>query len=454
MQHTALSTPFTRRPLAHRPARRALALGVVLAALAAAPAQALDYGPFTLTGFAKVEVQQGSNVCQNCQRFPDENRHRFWADELVRGAEYGTATSQLTLFQPFLGAKFDLGRGFKLQGLLSQRWRDGKVDIDGFWYEKNIAVSHEDYGALRAGAMTTRTWALADYPYGSDVGVADAWASSGAGYGMLTSALRYTSRLFDVLDGDVVLEATYDTGNRDFKVNQPRFLEFWLQFRKGDLAIDATYQDTRNGNPQAWGHGPFTALTPFAADDAKLGPSGQSMAMVMARYQVNRKVEVLGGLRRNRWSGAYAVITQSGDPAQWNNMFNVNWGGAVTVTDSNGTRTVQNPGYPATSVDLMAGARYRWDDKLTFSTGLVHLGKASTQNPSDRGQHNTATINTLGVNYAYGQGLQVYGMAGHVKYRQLGQAPLSMPAHSAFTNVDSRVATTGNWFGLGAVYTF
>jgi hypothetical protein len=29
-----------------------------------------------------------------------------------------------------------------------------------------------------------------------------------------------------------------------------------------------------------------------------------------------------------------------------------------------------------------------------------------------------------------------------------------MPSHSSFSNVDARVARSGNWFGLGAVYVF
>ena len=42
-----------------------------------------------------------------------------------------------------------------MSGLLSQRWRDGSVDVEGFWYDKNLALSHEDYGSVRIGAMTT-----------------------------------------------------------------------------------------------------------------------------------------------------------------------------------------------------------------------------------------------------------------------------------------------------------
>ena len=430
--------------------RRAASLSLLAAALCMpAVSQALDWGPFSLTGFAKAEVQRGSNHCSphvnSCQALPNEDKQRFWADELLQGSPYQSTTTTVTLVQPYLGVKFDLPKGFKFAGLLSQRWRDGTPDIPGFFYEKNLAISHEDYGSLRVGAMTTRAWSVADYPYGTNVGLADVWGASGAGYGLLTNALRYTSRTLDVAEGDLVLEATYDQGNTGFKRNKPQFWEFYAQFHKGDLVIDAMVQDARNGTPVAWGHGPFTGLTPFPVDDAKLGGSGQSIAMAMARYQIDSRFELSGGVRRNRWSGAYAVITVPGSSAQWNNMFNVDWGGSL-----NG---VANPGYAATSTDAFAGLRYRTGPWVAH-TGMGYLGKASTDNPSERGQSNSALVNTLGLNFDYGQGLQFYGLAGMVHYSRLGLAPMSMPGNAAFTNVDSRVSRVGNWFGAGVVYVF
>jgi hypothetical protein len=338
-----------------------------------------------------------------------------------------------------------LGGGFQASGLVSQRWRDGKVDIPGWWYDKNLALSHEDWGRVAVGAMTSRSWSVADYPYGTNVGLADAWGSSGAGYGMLGHALRYTTRKFDVLEGDLVLEATYDRGNPGWTQNKPRFLEVYGQYVKGDLVLDGMWQDTRNGMPVAWGHAPFGGLTPFSADDAKLGGSGQSIVMLMGRYQLSNQWEISGGARRNRWSGAYAVITQTGASAQWNNMFNVDWNGTL--------KGVANPGYAATSTDAFVGLRRRMGD-WTASTGLLHLGTAQTANPSERGQSNSATIGTLGLNYDWHNGWQAYGLAGMVSYGRLGLSPLSMPGNSAFTNVDSRVTKTGNWFGGGAVYVF
>ncbi len=441
-----MTHPFL--PFLARKSSRFQPVAWALMLLTSASSQAIDFGPegmFSLTGFAKAEVQRGSNHCNDCQVFPLENKQRIWADDLVVGKPYGTSNTNVTLFQPWFGMKYDLGHGYKFNALVSQRWRDGKEDIPGFWYEKNVAISHDDYGSVRIGAMTTRTWSIADYPYGTNVGVADVWGSSGAGYGLLTQAVRYTSRILDVAQGDLVLEASYDQGNRDFKIHKPQFLELYAQYHKGDLVLDAMFQDSRNGNPQAWSHGPFTSLTPNTADDAKLGGSGQSIAMVMGRYQLDARIELSGGLRINRWSGAYAVITVPGAQAQWNNMFNVDWNGRL-----NG---VQNPGYAARSTDAMLGARYKMG-QWTAHTGVAYLGKANTQNPSERGQSNSALINTLGLGYDTGRGLQVYGFVGVVNYARLGLAPMSMPGNAAFTNVDSRVTRSGNWAGLGAVYVF
>ncbi len=416
-------------------------------------AQAIDFGPFSLTGFAKGELTRVSSYCKDnsCQRDPAASKDFPWGDELVQGKTYGAGTTHVTLVQPYLGFKYDLPQGFKVNALASQRWRDGKEDFKGFWYEKNIGISHEDYGSVRIGAMPTRAWGFADYPYGTDVNLADAWGSSGAGYGLLTRAIRLTSRTLDVAEGDVVVEMTYDPGVKGWQRNQPRFYELWLHYGHGDLVVDAMYQDTKNGTPSAFGHGVFTGPFYDPVVDSKIGGNSQSIAMVMARYKVNAKIEVLGGLRGNRWSGAYATYLYSastnplGNYDLWSNNFNADWshdlGGGVYK------------GYPATSLDIMLGARYRVD-KWVASVGMAHLGAAATQNPSDRGASNSATLYTAGLKYEYGSGVAFYGYAGGVNYAHRGLSPLSMPSNSAFTNVDSRLKKQGNWAGLGAVYTF
>jgi predicted porin len=435
--------------------RSALARAACVAALGTAVttgASAVDFGPFTLSGFVKAEATRVSSYCKDnsCQVDPLASKEFIWADELVQGKGYGSGTTDITLVQPYLGVKFALPRGFKLTGIVSQRWRDGKEDFKGFWYDKSIGLSHEDYGSLTVGAMTTRAWSMADYPFGTDIGLADPWSSSGSGYGLLTRAVRYTSRTFDVAEGDLVVEGTYDIGERGWKRNKPRFFELWVHYGRGDLSLDVMLQDARNGTPSAFSHGPFSSLFYDKSFDSKLGGSSQGIAMTMARYRVDAKLELLGGLRANRWSGAYAKLlqTRTENPAGfdvWNNPFNVDW--------SNDLGGGVYRGYSARSLDVVLGARYKFG-KWTASTGVLRLGTARTDNPSERGQSNAATLNTVGMDYDVGQGLRVYANAGIVNYRRKGLAPTSMPSNSAFTSIDSRIERSGNWFGGGFVYTF
>jgi predicted porin len=435
--------------------RGATARAACLAALslsAAGPASAIDFGPFSLTGFVKGEVTRVSTLCEDnkCQVDPLARKDFIWADPLVQGTAWGSGTTTLTLIQPYLGFKYDLPGGFKFSALLSQRWRDGEEDFDGYWYEKNVALSHEDYGAVRIGAMTTRAWSMADYPFGTDIGLSDPWASSGAGYGLLTRALRYTSPVFDVANGDLVVEGTYDIGESGWDRNKPRFLEVWIHYGKGDLSLDLIFQDTKNGTPSAFSHGPFTGLFYDPAFDSQLGESSQGIAMAMARYRVDSNLELLGGVRANRWSGAYAVLLQSASANPggfdiWNNPFNVDWS-----TDLGGG---VYKGYSARSVDLVLGGRYKVG-KWAASAALLYLGSASTDNPTDRGGANSATIGTIGVYYDVLKGLQVYGLANLVNYGKEGLSPISMPSNSAFTNIDSRLTRRGNWFTAGVDYRF
>lgn len=445
-----------------RPGGTRLAMAGVLLSLSAS-SHAIDFGPdgmFSLTGFAKVETSMASNQCKDCALFPLEDKQRIWADELVNGKEYKTMAQTTILFQPWLGAKYNLGQGYTASALLSQRFRGGagnvvdsikSIDLDmafdpNIWYEKNVALSHEDYGRVALGSMTARGWAVADYPYGTNIGLSNEWAGSGAGYGMLGNAIRVTTRPLDVMNGDLVLEATIDQGKTAFTKNKPLLIELYAQYHQGDLVVDAVYQNAKNGKPMAWGHGPFSALTDSAGDDSLLtSGADQGMAMAVARYQLTSQIELSGGVRFNQWSGMRAIQLSSGPQGLWNNMFNVAWD-----TSAGG---VSNPGYAATSADFSAGARYR-TGPWTASVGLLYLGTASTSNPTERGQSNDATAATVGLNYDYGQGIQFYGFAGLAHFGRLGLSPMSMPGNTAFWGIDSRVTQDGNWFGAGVVYTF
>jgi hypothetical protein len=85
---------------------------------------------------------------------------------------------------------------------------------------------------------------------------------------------------------------------------------------------------------------------------------------------------------------------------------------------------------------------------------LVYLGQADTANPSERGQSNSTLINTVGLKYDYGQGLEFNVQAGMVHYRRVGLSAMSAGDNASLTTVDSRVTDQGNWVSVGMVYAF
>ena len=446
--HRPQDAPASQASHPTRLARSALPLVLCALGLVTAPAaRAFELGALSLTGFAKVSVSRVNNGCEFCQREPDAGRHFIWADDVVFGKKFGGLTTHSVQIQPTLALKFDLPQGFKMTAAFSQRYRDGEPDLPGVVYERSLTLTHEYYGTAQIGNFLSRGWNRADYPYASDLGLT-AFSDSGAAYGILTHALRYTSREFYVADGNLVLEATYSQGDRDFKRNKPELFEVWALWGRGPLVLEAVAQSAHNGAATAFAKAGFTGLTPFSQrDDRQLNGNHQGMFMVLGKYQIGTAYEVSGGLRFNRWSGAYAVQLTTGALGQWNNPFNVDWNGV----DANG---VANPGYAARSTDVMLGLRKYINPKLVGYAGLAHLGKASTDNPSERGQSNSALFASLGARYDVGEGLSISGAINMVSYRRQGLAPLSMPAHNAFSNVDSRVAKRGNWLSLEANYKF
>jgi hypothetical protein len=435
------------RPASRR-VRRTLPLALCVLGLGAtSAAHAFEYGPFTLTGFAKVNLGSVNNGCKRCQVDPEAGRHFIWADALVYGKEYSGLETHSVQIQPTLGVSFDLPQGFTVSAAYSQRWRDGDRDLPGVVYERSATLKHEYYGTVQIGNFLARGWNRPDYPYASDLGQT-AFSDAGSAYGILTKALRYTSREFYVAEGNLVLEGTYDQGDTNFKRNKPRLFEFWALWARGPLVVEAIAQKARNGPPAAFAKAPFTGLTPFPErDDKQLNGSSQGMFMLLGKYQIGTAYEVSGGIRFNRWSGSYAVPLTQGAQAQWNNPFNVDWNGF----DGNG---VSNPGYPARSTDILLGLRKYITPKLVGYTGLTYLGKAKTANPSERGQSNSALFASVGARYALVGGLSISGSLNAVAYGRKGLAPLSMPAHDAFSNIDSRIANRGNWLSMEANYQF
>ena len=421
-------------------------------------AYAIDFGPFTLRGFGLAQLNWATNQCLDCQKNPDEDRQRSWADYILAGKKYEPKSTVFSLFQPYLELRpIYLGKGFQISALLSQRWRDGMIDLPGIWYEKNVTLRQEYYGAVTIGAFPSRGWSVADYPYGSNIGLADAWGSSGSGYGLMANAIRYSAPILDFFRGQFHWEITHDIGDGRYETDSS-FWEAYAQYAKGALVTDWVYQLGKNGRPGSWTHGPFLGLTDDPKyDNGKIPENTQTILLGMFRYQLTNQFEISGGVRRNYWSGADALCVGYDNDCLYNNMFNVDWNDDdenPAYSGYNGTDTY-NPSYPAMSYDYMAGLRFRPNTKWTFSSGVVYLSEAQTDNPMERGQSNTLTIGAAGVSYndLY-PGLTVSVGGTMVRYKHQGLAPLSMPSHSAFSGVDSRIATSGEAIGTQALYVF
>jgi hypothetical protein len=444
-------------PLSHTKKHVVHAALAALALSAASTSHAIDFGPdgmFSLNGFAELTASRQGSYCLLCQVAPSTASKQIRnSDAIIPGKTYHDTALMNWQVQPDLSFNYNLGNGFKAGGKLSQRWRQayvdgsnietrygGTVDVPDFWYNKNLSLTHEDFGSLTIGAMTTRGWAVADYPYGANVGLSSAWGSSGAGYGMLTNAVRAATPIMDVASGDLFMEVTYDRGNTNFTRLKPAFWEIYAQYHKGDLVLDAVLQDATNGGPGAWGHAPFSGVTPFPLDDKNLALNGnhQSIAMLMGRYQVTSQIEVSAGVRRNEWKGADLVYNPA---TNWTTAFNANF------------NNPSYPGYSAVSYDGMMGLRYRIN-KWVLSTGMTYLGTADTSNPSERGQSNSALINTFNANFEIGNGWLFESTAGVVHYKNTGLSPMSMPGNDSFTNVDSRISKSGRWLTIGLLYAF
>ncbi|AGX87703.1 hypothetical protein Cenrod_1618 [Candidatus Symbiobacter mobilis CR] len=409
---------------------------------------------FVFGGFAEIRLGMRSNYCADCQWIPGQSKETPWSDAVIPGREFHSVGTTFTQIHPELAAWYPLGRGYKLGAVISQRWRNGEIDVPnmgsswtGYWYKKLIALNHDDFGKWQIGHMMTQAWSRSD-AMGNDSSLSGPLSATGAGYGMLTNAIRYTAPTVDVAKGTMTLEFTYDRGNRNFKVHTPHFLEVYGQYKQGNWLFEGIYQTTRNGTPTAWGQGPFRGLTPFNADgnNPDLVEASQGITMLMARYELDKATELMGAVRRNTWSGVDAVAVTT-NPAGWNNMFNVDWS---DVTYADGKKF---PGYGANSVDLMLGFKHvsgRW----TTMGGLVYLGAASTDNPSERGQSNSSLVGGFGMEYDLGNKVKLTFQTGAVHYARLGLTPMSLGSNEGLNYSDSRITRDSNWYTAGVVWGF
>ena len=443
---------------------RSLAIAM---ALLAAPALAEQFGPLEISGFAKDEY----HICDNCSeglvnRSPYDPRGVLDPPDpmLNQGGPSGDKSGNLGLVQLTLGLSHEFDNAVKVEAKAGARMRNWDADIYDNWMTDLYAdVSHPRYGSLTVGKMTSRSWTRAD-SFAYPLGLSSPWAESGAGYGLYPEAVRYATREFEIPIGKIRFEGSYAQADERYPLNRdslvegppdPRLYEVFIQFSNEKNLVELVYQQSDGGRQSSFSKGAF-----YGAQGNTNGPvsspeyedPSESVLILQGNYYMNERWRFTYGLKRSEWSGQaqqcdYGPVSSEQDQCFWDQA-GFNYSDEI------------NKIYEAVSYDALLGAGYI-RGKWTFTAAGVYMNKASTKNPIEWGQDNTALFMNLGLYRDLPEvrlgglfKMQVYAGLGRVMYGRQGPAPLSMPSNVAFGGVDPRTSESGNFFNIGANLNF
>lgn len=432
-----------------------LALGI---ALSSNHAVAAKFGEWEIVGFLKDEF----SVCDNCalgfanpSTFDPRGVMTNVKPMLNQGGESGETSANLGLAMLSVGYAHEFDNAVKIEGRVTGRMRNNDADIFDHWViDAYGGISHPTAGSLHAGKMASRSWTRSD-SFAYPVGLSSPWAESGAGYGVFPQAVRYATREFETSLGKLRFEATVARAKRRAPINvgtvitkapSPEAYEIFVQFSNEKNLIELIYQDSKGGRQSSFAKGAF-----YGAQGDTNGPSGspgyrapdQSVLILQGTHWFNPQWNLSYGIKRNRWSGQqqqcdYGPVSAIAFACYW---------------DQPGFNYAVNAKlYSASSTDLMAGVshvRNLW----TFTAGAVQMRKASTKNPTEWGQSNSAVFANLGVYRKLPElykDLEVYAGVGRVTFDRQGPAPLSMPNNTAFFGADPRTAKSAVGYTIGA----
>ena len=153
------------------------------------------------------------------------------------------------------------------------------------------------------------------------------------------------------------------------------------------------------------------------------------------------------GLRRSQWSGSAASCN-----------YNTALGSCVFGLDPGfnyGSSTESYLGYQVTSFDALLGWS-RYDGLFTYTVGGVYFGRASSKNPIEWGQSNSAVHVNFGVARKVPEidkGLIVTFGVARTQFEKLGPAPVSMPNNN-FLTANPLYDKTGHSATLGMTWVF
>jgi hypothetical protein len=446
------------------------AISLTLAAtltLAAAPALAFEFGPLKIVGFAKDEF----SMCDNCSQGLvnpsafDTRGVLGIVDPMLNQANLsGDTSSNLGLAQLTLSLDYEFDNAVTIEAVASGRVRNDGPDIFGNYLVDGYgSISYPKFGSLQIGKMATRSWTRSD-SFAYPVGLSSPWAESGASYGVIPEAVRYATPEFGIPLGKVRFEGTYGRAKKRYPLNardpnntayaappQPKILELFIQYSNEKNLVELIYQDSSGGTQSSFAKGAFYGAIgntngPVTSPGYKT-PS-QNVLIVQGTYWRNDRWKFTYGVKRSDWSGQqqqcdFGPVSATTSACFWS---------------QSGFNYAENSQlYRATEYDVMAGVSFSGVRPYVFTAGLVRMNQASTDNPTEWGQSNSATFLNFGVYRKVPQiskYLELYAGVGGVRFGRQGPAPLGMPNNTAFGGVDPRISESALSLTFGANLAF
>lgn len=435
-------------------------------ALAEQTFQLGDIATASISGFALGELYRATNQSTGLTNCGYTNDPRGVFGKYCQPGTAATLNPQPLNIEQITGdLSHEFDSAWKIDARLAYRWRNGQADIYGQQIiEDNIGISYPKYGEVRAGGMLTRSWSRSD-SFSYPLGMSYQWAETGAGFGYVPHALRYSAPMMELGGGrKLALEAMYGTANVQYAHNapnvayneappQPELWEIFAQYSDPSNLVEYVFQKSTGGIQSSFAEGAFVGDV-GNADGLGLpgGNTGtytrptENVNILQGNHYFNANWVATLGIRRNYWSGVayqcdYAPLPGGGSGCYYPSGFN---------------NASDNMGHDAWSVDFMGGIS-NIDGLWTYGAGFVRLNRAYTTTPTEYGQSNTATFVNIQVTRKLPEvykNIQLYGAVGQVRFGSYGPAPLSMPNELADFGVDPRNQSFGTLFTLGAKVVF
>ena len=429
------------------------------ASLLAASFEAPDGSKFDITGFTKHEWShsaEGARIVSNDDSTYKSDSRNAESKPGVENTTRAGKSSELSMQQLSLGWAKETAGAVGFEARLTYRWRgdqatrffkapdldyrpndSGPLNLD--YTERFVGISRPDLGALKLGTQLSRSWSRSD-AFSFPVGLSGVWADSGAGYGILPRAVRLTSPTFEDGSGKLTAELTAASSKLNtFMVEpsltaagtsptQPKAIELFLQYSNAKNLIELTIQSAQGAKQTAFGK---SALVGWIGDpDAipldqntprKAAKPSQSVVTLQGNHWPNTSNMLTWGVRRSQWSGSAASCNYSLSRAEC--IFGLDPG------FNYGPKSSAYLGFQATAVDAMLGWSH-YQGLYTYTVSAAYFDKASSKNPQEWGQSNSALHLNVGMARKVPEidkGLTVTLGLSRSQFQKIGPAPVSMP---------------------------